>query len=144
MRPASILALTAALVIPASLVADCTPWQGPRTIASRSGAPHCAMHHIALITHRVFTVTPGTLFHEFPDFAKIRMCFPNPLDEGYVRKRTTDFPKAEKATYCPKCEAEADKARAESNRHYKSRQPPRTGLTMRWSERPPAARSRFE
>jgi hypothetical protein len=57
------------MVMPTSLLADCAPWQGARTIASRSGAPHCAMHHVALITRGVFTVTPGTLFHEFPDFA---------------------------------------------------------------------------
>jgi hypothetical protein len=138
MRPAYMLALTAALVMPPSLLADCAPWQGPRTIL-RSGARHCAMHHVALITHTVFTVTPGTLFHEFPDFAKIRKCFPNLLEEGYVRKRSTDFPEAEKATYCPRCEAEADKLRAESNRHYKSLQLPRKGLTK--SLQPTAGRS---
>jgi hypothetical protein len=49
------------------------------------------------------------------------MCFPNLLDEGYVRTRTTDFPEAEKATYCPKCEAEADKLRAIATTNHVSR-----------------------
>ena len=102
------------------LLADCTPWSGPRTIADKSNAQLCAMHHIALVTGTAFTVPDGTLFHEHPDFAKIRLCFPNLLEEGCVLKRSADFPQPIKVTYCPRCEEEADKLRAESDRFYKS------------------------
>jgi len=102
------------------LLADCTPWSGARTISDKSGSPQCAMHHVTLITSTVFRVPDGTLFDEFPDYAQIRLCFPNLLEEGCVLKRSVDFPQPIKATYCPKCEEEADKLRAESDRHHKS------------------------
>jgi hypothetical protein len=89
-------------IVVGCLAGCATEWRGSDTTIDSAGRTVCALHHIPLITERVF-VFDG-FWSEPEASARIRARYPSPWQAGFSSTRGSELPmRRTTLTYCQRC-----------------------------------------